>query len=131
MSFLKPLAPLFGLGGMAAAGQIPMKALAPLGGITGMLLAGGGGGDKGAAATPQPNAAATGLGKLLGVDPGRISSIADSVGKGMNQIAQGGGAAGGYAAPQLPDAPVQNHLQLLDPTVIQALIQRFGGGAMR
>lgn len=81
-----------------------------------------------APAVPQANAAATGLGKLIGVDGAKISSIADSVGKGMNMIAQGGGAQGGYAAP--PPA-VNNHMQLLDPKVLQALIQHFGGGGVR
>jgi len=133
MSFLAglggPLAGALGgaispVSGLGMAGG-PMS---DLGALSALFGKGGGGGE---AAAPQANAAATGLGKLIGVDPGRISSIADSIGKGMNQIAQGGGAQGGYAAPQLPDAPVQNHLQLLDPAVIQALIQRFGGGAMR
>lgn len=79
------------------------------------------------AASPTANAAATGLGKLIGVDPGKISSIADNVGKGMNMIAQGGGAQGGYAAPELPAPAVNNHMQLMDPKILQALVQYFGG----
>lgn len=78
------------------------------------------------AATVAPNAAATGLGKLIGADPTRIASIAHNIGGGMNQIAAAGGGQGAYQDPGLP--PVQNHLQLLDPAVLQALIQHFGGG---
>jgi hypothetical protein len=76
-----------------------------------------------AAAAPVANAAATGLGRLLHADPARISSIADSVGKGMNMIAGAGGAQGGYAAPEAPAIP--NHLQLLDANTLQALLQHF------
>lgn len=91
-------------------------------------LGGGMGAAAPAAAAPQPNAMASGLGKLIGVDPGKISSIADSVGKGMNMIAQGGGAQGGYAAPEVPQLPaVNNHMQLLDPKILQSLVQYFGG----
>lgn len=76
-----------------------------------------------AASAAAPNIAAQGLGHLIGVDPSRVASLASSIGKGMNQVAAAGGA--GSEAPPL--AP-QNHLQLLDPAVLQALIQRFGGG---
>jgi hypothetical protein len=72
------------------------------------------------------NAAASGLGHLIGVDPSRISSIAGTIGKGMNGIAAGGGASPGYADPGLPD--VNNHMQLLDPAILQAIIQHFQGG---
>lgn len=103
----------------------------PTGGI-GMLskLFGGGGGDD----SPQPNAAASGLGKLIGVDPAKISSIAQSIGGGMNQIAQGGGASPGYAAPPQAapsaQAPTMNNiLQGLNPEIIQALIRSFSGNS--
>lgn len=102
-----------------------MSFLAGLGGPT--MAAIGGALKPVAAAVPQANAAATGLGKLIGVDGAKISSIADSIGKGMNQIAAAGGAGQGYAAPELPSAPVQNHMQLLDPAIIRALLQQFGG----
>jgi hypothetical protein len=75
------------------------------------------------------NAAASGLGQMVGADPSRISQIAGQIGRGMNGIAQAGGAAPGYAAdPSAPPAaaPVDNHLQLLDPNIIQQLIQKFG-----
>jgi hypothetical protein len=39
------------------------------------------------------------LGNLIGADPSRISSIANSIGTGMNGIAAAGGAAPGYNAP--------------------------------
>lgn len=144
MSFLNGLGG--GLGGMLSGGLggaiTPLSGLGQIGGpLSGIgllksLFGGGGGGGGGdgesaapaAAEAPKANAAAMGLGKLIGVDPGKISSIADSVGKGMNMIAQGGGAAGGYAAPELPQARPVNHLQLLDDNVLRALLQRFGGG---
>jgi len=135
MSFLKGLGgPLAGgLGGaitpLSGLGQIggPMSGI----GLLGMLLGKGKGGDSpapqpAAPAVPPPNAAATGLGRMIGVDGAKISSIADSVGKGMNMIAQGGGAQAGYQpAPELP--AVNNHLQLMDPKILQALTQYFGG----
>lgn len=112
LSGIGALSALFGKGG-SAAGDAAAAAVAPT---------------QTAPAAPQANAAATGLGKLIGVDPGKISSIADSVGKGMNMIAQGGGAQGGYAAPEQPALPdVKNHMQLLDPAVLRALVQYFGG----
>lgn len=140
MSFLSNLGG--GLGGMLSGGAggaiTPLSGLGQVGGpLSGIGLlkslfgGGGGGGGEGAAPAavedPKANAAAMGLGKLIGVDPGKISSIADSVGKGMNMIAQGGGAAGGYAAPELPQAAPANHLQLLDDNVLRALLQRFSG----
>lgn len=113
MSFLK------GLGG--ALGTISPA----LGMITGKGL-GGASPTPAAPAAPPANAAASGLGRMIGVDPSRISSIADSVGKGMNMIAAGGGAQGGYApAPELP--AVNNHMQLMDPKILQALVAHFGG----
>lgn len=124
-----------GLGG-ALGGAIGGGGWNPITGLLGSLLGGGkGGGDEGGstpapAAPPAPtaNAAATGLGRLIGVDAGKISSIADSVGKGMNMIAAGGGAQGGYAAPEQPALPaVNNHMQLLDPKILQALIAHFRG----
>lgn len=83
-----------------------------------------------APAAAAPNWAATGLGKLLGVDPGKISTIAGDIGKAANPIAAAGGAGQGYEAPpELPAyQPPRNHMQLLDPKILQALIQQFGGG---
>jgi hypothetical protein len=88
----------------------------------------------GAAAAPvaqaaQSNPLATGLGRLFGTDGSRVSEIAGRIGGGMNQIASAGGAAPGYAAPQAPQGQElpNNHLQMLDPNVLRALIQRFGG----
>ncbi len=108
-----------------------MSFLSGLGGLGGQIGAGlsatGLGGAAGAAAGPA-NWAASGLGKLIGVDPAKISSIANSIGGGMNQIAQGGGAAPSYAAPELPAPAVNNHMQLLDPRILQALVQHFSGG---
>lgn len=77
-----------------------------------------------AGAMPQANAAATGLGHLFGADPSRISEIAGRIGKGMNAVATAGGATPGY---QAEAAPVDNHLQLLDPAMLQRIIQQFGG----
>lgn len=129
MSFLKPLlgGPLAG----AAGGAItPVSGLGmaggPLSGLGALKTLLGGGGE-GAAPTPKPNAAATGLGKLLGVDGAKISSIANSVGKGMNQIAEAGGANAAYQAPELPAVSANNYLQSLDPAVLRALLQQFGG----
>lgn len=128
MSFLKPL---LGSAGGALMNNpnlgLGLVGLLGLGGKGG----GGGGGETAAAAPvapadPQANAAAMGLGKLIGVDPGKISSIADSVGKGMNMIAQGGGAPASYQTPELP--AVNNHLQLLDNNTLQALLRQFLGG---
>ncbi len=130
MSFLAGLGgPLAGaLGGAISPASGLGMAGGPLSGI-GMLskLFGGGGGGESEAA--KPNAAASGLGKLIGVDPEKISSIANSIGGGMNQIAQAGGAQGGYAAPpQVQQAPaVNNHMQLLDPNILQALVRHFSG----
>ena len=134
MSFLAGMGgPLAGaLGGAISPASGLGMAGGPLSGLGALgALFGKGGGEAAAPAAapaaPQANAAATGLGKLIGVDPGKISSIADSVGKGMNMIAQGGGAQGGYAAPELQQPAVNNHLQLLDPKVLQALVQYFSG----
>lgn len=83
------------------------------------------------------NAAAGGLGKLIDVQPDRISSFADRIGKGMNSIAEAGGAPAGYAppatgAPAGTDPGINNHMQLLDPEVLRGIIARFGGqGAAR
>jgi hypothetical protein len=102
--------------------------LSPALGLSGLFGHHGGGDDKSAAepAAPAPNGAATGLGHLLGVDPSRISSIAGGVGKAANQIATAGGAQGGYAAPEMP--AINNHMQMLDPAVLRALIAHFSGG---
>lgn len=108
------------------AGMMPM--ISPLGALLGLGKSGGGGDGAEQPAPPPPNGAARGLGNLIGVDPARISSIAGDVGRASNSIAQSGGAAGGYAAPELPDVSnVRNHLQLLDPSTLQALIRHFSG----
>lgn len=71
----------------------------------------------------------TGLGSSLGFNPGDVRAF----GTAMNGIASAGGAAPGYASQQAPD--VNNHLQLLDPAVLKAIIAKFappqmgGGGA--
>lgn len=74
-------------------------------------------------ATPAPTAAptTTGLGRMIGVN----SDQAGKFGTAMNGIAQAGGAAPGYAAPE--PAPVNNHLQLADPNILQAILQQFRG----
>ena len=63
----------------------------------------------------------------LGSRPSHDNSVADSIGKAANVVAQAGGAGPGYQT--APAVPVQNHLQNLDPAVIQQLINSFGGGA--
>jgi hypothetical protein len=82
------------------------------------------------AETAPANPAAAGVGNLFGTDGAHISSIADRIGTGMNQIATAGGAQPGYAAQANPTtaqpaAPPPNHLQMLDPSVLQSLIQQF------
>lgn len=147
MSFLKGLGGALGtispglgmMTGKGLGGEIAGGGYNPLLGLLGSALFGGkkDGGESSSPvaaepaqpAAPAPNAAASGLGKLIGVDGAKISSIADSVGKGMNMIAQGGGARGGYVAPQQSPLPqVNNYMQLMDPKVLQALVQYFGGG---
>lgn len=85
------------------------------------------------ATLPAPsNPMANGLGHLFGTDEARVSRIADRIGNGMNMIAAGGGAQPGYARPAgyaqpeaAPQGEVTNHLQLLDPDVLKALVARF------
>lgn len=67
-----------------------------------------------------PNAAASGLGHLFGADPSRVSSIADRIGTGMNQIAAAGGAMPGYQGPQ-----VNNVMQMLDTNTLQGILDHF------
>ena len=139
MSFLKGLAgPLAGgLGGAITPASGLGMVGGPMSGLGALKALFGGKGKDGSApppvqdviptpAAPPPNAAASGLGRLIGADPARISSIAGNIGRGMNQIASAGGAQEGYAAPELP--AVNNHMQLLDPKVLQALVQYFGQG---
>jgi hypothetical protein len=82
------------------------------------------GGGAGALAGFQPNSISSGFGHMIGADPSRVSMIADRIGKAANGIAAGGGAESGYdgsaAAPQ-----IDNHLQMLDPNVLQSIIARF------
>lgn len=69
----------------------------------------------------KPDAAGgTGLGSSLGFNPGDVKAF----GTAMNGIASAGGATPGYASQQAPD--VNNHLQLLDPDVLKAIIAKFG-----
>lgn len=76
----------------------------------------------------QPNSAATGLGHLINVDPSRIGQIANSIGQGANGIATAGGAPAGYDGSAAPVA-MSNHLQWLDPGMLQRLQSMFSGGA--
>jgi hypothetical protein len=80
-----------------------------------------------AGAAGGANAAASGLGHMLGADPSRISDIAGNIGRGMNGIAAAGGAEPGYQAAEAP-APPANHMQLLDDAVLQRLVAQFSGG---
>lgn len=73
----------------------------------------------GAAANPM----STGLGHLFGADPSRVSMIADRVGNAANGIATAGGADQGYGGQA---APMNNVLQQLDPTVMRAIMAKFG-----
>lgn len=77
--------------------------------------------------TPAAGAsgAATGLGHLLGADPSRISSIASSIGTGMNGIAAAGGATPGYAGQQ-PAQP-NNFMQLSNPEWLRTIMAQMGG----
>ena len=80
----------------------------------------------GGMAAAGPNSAATGLGHLIGTEPSRIASIADSIGKVSNGIATAGGATAGYDAP----APqLSNYMQMMDPRVLKAITDHFGAGA--
>lgn len=72
------------------------------------------------------NGASTGLGHMLGVDPSRISSIANSIGTGMNGIAAAGGAPQAYGGQAGPQQPVNNYMQMMDPTVLKAILAKFG-----
>ena len=74
------------------------------------------------AALGQANSASTGLGHLLNVDPSRISMIANGVGRAANGIATAGGADAGYDGSAAPN----NYLQNLDPTVLRAIMAKFG-----
>jgi hypothetical protein len=79
---------------------------------------------------PAPNFAASGLGHALGVDPSRVASIAGTVGKRGEPNRSGRRCAGGLSKPRLQGAAlpaVNNHLQMLDPQVLRALIQHFSG----
>ena len=76
----------------------------------------------GAMAASQANGAATGLGHMFGADPSRISMIADRIGKASNGIASAGGADQGYDGTAAPN----NYLQTLDPTVMRAIMAKFG-----
>lgn len=147
MSFLKDLG-IGGLSGAMSGGGNPLAgAMGGLSGMVGGPMSGigilkmlmGGGDDKSGEksttqvnpgytpSTPQPNGAARGLGRAIGADPSRISSIATSIGRGANAVASAGGAQGGYeAAPQMPI--INNQMQLLDPRIIQQLMRHFNGG---
>jgi hypothetical protein len=49
--------------------------------------------------------------------------IADRIGKASNGIAEAGGAGQGYDGSA---APQTNYLQNIDPTVIRAIMAKFG-----
>jgi hypothetical protein len=138
-SILGSVSPAFGaITGQGALGKL-LPFLSPALGIAtgegiGKLFGGQGGGDEKSGAqvnpgyTPKPNAAATGLGRMINVSPDRISKIATSVGAGANQIASAGGAQPGYAPPpQMPT--VNNHMQLLNPEILQQLMRHFSGNS--
>lgn len=87
----------------------------------------------GAATGFQPNDAAAGLGRMIDVDPSRISRIANGIGNAANGIAAAGGAPAGYNAatgpmgslpPQISQM-LQNHLQMLNPEILQRILARF------
>lgn len=88
-----------------------------------------------APALSQPNSAAMGLGRMTGWDPSRISQIAGGIGNAANGIATAGGAPMGYQAPQqqqMPQSDQQqaapnNIMQMLDPAMLQRIVQQFGG----
>lgn len=110
MSFLTNL--MGGAGG--AAGSLGGGAAA---GVAGAMGGGGGGGG---------NPLAAGLGKLIGSGAPQVQNVADRIGMGANQIAAAGGAQPGYAPPPAAmQGDPNNHLQLLDPQVLHALIQKF------
>lgn len=77
------------------------------------------------AASATSNPLASGLANMLGTTSDHISDIAGRIGQGMNSIAKAGGASEGYNP--APAMPMQNHLQMLDPGTIQAIIAKFGG----
>lgn len=83
----------------------------------------------GAAAASDMNPISSGVGHMLNTDPSRVSMIADRIGNAANGIATAGGAAAGYggqAAPPQQAAPVNNYMQMLDPTVLRAIMAKFG-----
>ena len=78
-----------------------------------------------AGAAPQtfdPNPISTGFGHMIGADPSRVAMIANRIGTAANGIAAGGGAPAGYDGSA---APINNHLQMLDPNVLQAILAKF------
>lgn len=82
------------------------------------------GGAGAAAGGFQPSAISSGFGHMIGADPSRVSMIADRIGKAANGIATSTGVSADYngsaRAPQ-----IDNHLQMLDPNILQSIIARF------
>lgn len=65
----------------------------------------------------------TGLGASLGLNPTSLQTL----GTAMNGIASVGGASPGYAGQQ-GDPGLNNHLQMLDPEVLRAILAKFHSG---
>lgn len=65
----------------------------------------------------QGNGATNFLAQLLGVSPSGVSSTADSIGNGMNAIANAGGAQGGYNS-YLQNAGFNNVLQRMSQGIV-------------
>jgi hypothetical protein len=80
----------------------------------------------GIGAALNPNKAAEGLGHLLNVSPLGISNFANTVGNVANGIANAGGAPAGYDGSA---APINNHLQMLDPEVLRTIMAKFQPGS--
>lgn len=80
------------------------------------------------ASTGAVNPVSSGFGHMIGVDPSRVSMIANRIGNAANGIAAGGGAPAGYdgsaAMPAAPQ-PIDNHFQLLNPDVLRSIIAKF------
>lgn len=106
------------------------------GGAAGSLGGGAAAGVAGAMGGGNPMA--NGLGQMFGSSGSHVSDIANRIGMGSNQVAAAGGAQPGYQPPPSYQPPADksvttgtmppdpnNHLQLLDPQVLHALIQKF------
>lgn len=76
----------------------------------------------GSSGTFNPNPISTGFGHMIGADPSRVSMIANRIGTGMNSIAAAGGATPSYDGSA---APINNHLQMLDPDTLRKILAQF------